>query len=163
MSVACYRGVCAEIVAELLSAGASAHERQGSGTPLGMCLGECARPQGPRADVVTLLLRAGAEVESWFFYDFEDLDKSAEDWIREQFHEPSWNAKALKTIKELLAGVRREGSWLAFRRAEQRASFRLWWLVARGRATTADPLLGRVAGLPNELRSNVLGFWCLAE
>ena len=112
-------------------------------------------------------------------------------------------------IKELVAGVRREGSWLAFRRAEQRASFRLWWLVARGRATTADPLdfdfsaasafygsrkgyvfktgdqglgyylddvekakervleglevLGRVAGLPNELRSKVLGFWCLAE
>ena len=84
-----------------------------------------------------------------------------------------------------------------------------WWLVARGRATTADPLdfdfsaasafygsrkgyvfktgdqglgyylddvekakervleglevLGRVAGLPNELRSKVLGYWCLAE
>ena len=37
------------------------------------------------------------------------------------------------------------------------------WLVARGRATTADPLLGRVAGLPNELRSKVLGYWCLAE
>ena len=36
-------------------------------------------------------------------------------------------------------------------------------LVARGRATTADPLLGRVAGLPNELRSKVLGYWCLAE
>ena len=115
---------------------------------------------------MTLLLRAGAEVESWFFYDFEDFDNSAEDVIRssrEQFHEPSWNANALKTIKELLAGVRRVGSWLAFRRAEQRASFRLWWLVARGRATTADPLLGRVAGLPNELRSKVLGYWCLAE
>ena len=66
-------------------------------------------------------------------------------------------------LKELVAGVRREGSWLAFRRAEQKASFRLWWLVARGRATTADPLLGRVACLPNELRSKVLGFWCLAE
>ena len=69
----------------------------------------------------------------------------------------------IKIIKELLAGVRREGSWLAFRRAEQKASFRLWWLVARGRTTTADPLLGRVAGLPNELRSKVLGYWCLAE
>ena len=75
----------------------------------------------------------------------------------------TWNADELKTIKELVAGVRREGSWLAFRRAEQKASFRLWWLVARGRATTADPLLGRVAGLPNELRSKVLGYWCLAE
>ena len=80
----------------------------------------------------------------------------------QQFH-PQWNADELKTIKELVAGVRREGSWLAFRRAEQKASFRLWWLVARGRATTADPLLGRVAGLPNELRSKVLGYWCLAE
>ena len=75
----------------------------------------------------------------------------------------SSESSQIKIIKELLAGVRREGSWLAFRRAEQRASFRLWWLVARERATTADPLLGRVAGLPNELRSKVLGYWCLAE
>ena len=163
------------MVAELLSAGASPHVGEGSIPPLGVCLTMCERPQGPRADVVTLLLRAGARLDSCFG------DKSAEDVIRgieqserdlarvgyvraQQFH-PPWNAdnKTLKTIKELFAGVRREGSWLAFRRAEQKASFRLWWLVARGRATTADPLLGRLACLPNELRSKVLGFWCLAE
>ena len=41
----------------------------------------------------------------------------------QQFH-PPWNAdnETLKTIKELVAGVRREGSWLAFRLAEQKAS-----------------------------------------
>ena len=129
-------------------------------TPLGMCLGLCARPQGPRADVVTVLLRAGAELDSCFGY------KSAEDVIRgiEHSEHPLWNSdNEIKIIKELVAGVRREGSWLAFRLAEQEASFRLWWLVARGRATTADPLLGRVAGVPNELRSKVLGYWCLAE
>ena len=161
------------MVAELLSAGDSPHEgkyvlilggtEEPLVTPLGMCLGLCARPQGPRADVVTVLLRAGAELDLCFGV------KSAEDVIRGIEHSgtrwhPLWNSdNEIKIIKELLAGVRREGSWLAFRRAEQRASFRLWWLVARGRATTADPLLGRVAGLPNELRSKVLGYWCLAE
>ena len=95
------------------------------------------------------------------------IEQSERDLARvgsQQSH-PPWNAdnETLKTIKELVAGVRREGSWPAFCCAEQKASFRLWWLVARGRATTADPLLGRVAGLPNELRSKVLGFWRLAE
>ena len=72
---------------------------------------------------MTLLLRAGARLDSCFG------EKSAEDVIRgieqserdlalvgaQQFH-PPWNAdnETLKTIKELVAGVRREGSWLAF-------------------------------------------------
>ena len=158
------------MVAELLSAGASPHVGEGSIPPLGVCLTMCERPQGPRADVVTLLLRAGADLDSCFggksALSVEDVLHGVEQSERDDPHfHPPWNAdnKTLKTIKELVAGVRREGSWLAFRRAEQKASFRLWWLVARGRATTADPLLGRVAGLPNELRSKVLGYWCLAE
>ena len=158
------------MVAELLSAGASPHVGEGSIPPLGVCLTMCERPQGPRADVVTLLLRAGADLDSCFggksALSVEDVLHGVEQSERDDPHfHPPWNAdnKTLKTIKELVAGVRREGSWLAFRLAEQKASFRLWWLVARGRATTADPLLGRVAGLPNELRSKVLGYWCLAE
>ena len=109
MSVACSRGVCAEIVAELLSAGASAHERQWL----------VARGRATTADTLDFSA-ASAFYGSRKGYVFKTGDQGLGYYLDD----------VEKAKERVLEGLE---------------------------------VLGRVAGLPNELRSKVLGYWCLAE
>ena len=70
----------------------------------------------------------------------------------------------------IIAGVRAAGSWRAFRdaptnpwrayeRVPRKAVLRLRSLVARGRATTADPVFKALFASPNEIVWHVLSFW----
>ena len=72
--------------------------------------------------------------------------------------------------RAILAGVKTAGSWRAFRddknnpwrayeRVPRKAVLRLRSLVARKRATTADPLFNALFASPNEIVWHVLGFW----
>ena len=58
------------------------------------------------------------------------------------------------------------GTWTAYRRQSRKGVLRLRSLVLRGRARSrrratgaADPVIGRVLGLPNELCWHILKFW----
>ena len=58
------------------------------------------------------------------------------------------------------------GTWTAYRRQSRKGVLRLRSLVLRGRARSrrratgaADPVIGRVLSLPNELCWHVLQFW----
>ena len=69
--------------------------------------------------------------------------------------------------KKLLVAVRAAGgTWTAYRRQSRKGVLRLRSLVFRGRARSrrratgaADPVIGRVLSLPNELCWHVLEFW----
>ena len=62
--------------------------------------------------------------------------------------------------KALIAGVRAAGSWKAFDRVPRKAVIRLRSLYARGRATTADPIMKFLCELgDNGIVWNVLSFW----
>ena len=71
------------------------------------------------------------------------------------------------TLEALGAEVRAAGgTWTAYRRQSRKDVLRLRSLVVRGRARSrrratggADPVIGRVLGLPNELCWHVLKFW----
>ena len=63
-------------------------------------------------------------------------------------------------IRSLVEGVRAAGgTWAAYARFPRRRVLRLRSLVARGRARTADPIIGPVFRLPNEMCWHVLKFW----
>ena len=65
--------------------------------------------------------------------------------------------------KEMVAGVRKYGSWKAYRRAPHKSILRLRSLFVRGRAKTADRRLARIANLPNGPCWRVLAFWRAAD
>ena len=70
-------------------------------------------------------------------------------------------------LTKLVAEVRAAGgTWTAYRRQSRKGVLRLRSLVLRGRATSrrratgaADPVIGRVLSLPNELCWHILKFW----
>ena len=75
---------------------------------------------------------------------------------------PSWVAWT-KLVGEVRAAG---GTWTAYRRQSRKGVLRLRSLVLRGRARSrrratgaADPVIGRVLSLPNELCWHVLQFW----
>ena len=70
----------------------------------------------------------------------------------------------------IVTGVKTAGSWRAFRddknnpwrayeRVPRKAVLRLRSLVARKRATTANPLFNALFASPNEIVWHVLSFW----
>ena len=75
---------------------------------------------------------------------------------------PTWVAWT-KLVGEVRAAG---GTWTAYRRQSRKGVLRLRSLVLRGRARSrrratgaADPVIGRVLSLPNELCWHVLKFW----
>jgi len=50
-------------------------------------------------------------------------------------------------------------TWRAYERVPRKAVLRLRSLVARGRATTADPVFKALFASPNEIVWHVLSFW----
>ena len=119
------------------------------------------------------LLRHGASLADGFF-GLEDGERprSYEEFIDEQKHYcPDLTSnKHWSECLTILAGVQTAGSWRAFRddktnpwrayeRVPRKAVLRLRSLVARKRATTANPLFTALFASPNEIVWHVLGFW----
>ena len=126
-------------------------------------------------ECVVKLLRAGASLDavgrlSPMNHDGE-LD-SIEDYLARQV---SWypnlhSSEHFIACRAIIAGVRAAGSWRAFRdaptnpwrayeRVPRKAVLRLRSLVARGRATTAEPPFKALFASPNEIVWHVLSFW----
>ena len=118
------------------------------------------------------LLRHGASLADGFFgrkflgegslEDFIDEQKAC--WVNLDYNKHWLDCQAIVT------GVKTAGSWRAFRddktnpwrayeRVPRKAVLRLRSLVARKRATTANPLFNALFASPNEIVWHVLGFW----
>ena len=117
--------------------------------------------KGP-LDVIVCFLRGGVSLDSVtaFGQSIEGYMQYAEEMLvgpelREDLH---WIA-----CKEMVAGVRKYGSWKAYRRAPHKSILRLRSLFVRGRAKTADRRLARIANLPNGPCWKVLAFWRAAD
>ena len=117
--------------------------------------------KGP-LDVIVCFLRGGVSLDSvtGLGQSIEGYMQYAEEMLfgpelREDLH---WIA-----CKELVAGVRKYGSWKAYRRAPHKSIIRLRSLFVRGRAKTADQRLARIANLPNGPCWKVLAFWRAAD
>ena len=117
--------------------------------------------KGP-LDVIVCFLRGGVSLDSVtaFGQSIEGYMQYAETMLvgpelREDLH---WIA-----CKEMVAGVRKYGSWKAYRRAPHKSIIRLRSLFVRGRAKTADRRLARIANLPNGPCWKVLAFWRAAD
>ena len=61
--------------------------------------------------------------------------------------------------REILAGVRAQGSYKRYARAPHREFLRLRSLLVRRRAITQDNCLERIARLPNGACWKVLSYW----
>ena len=62
-------------------------------------------------------------------------------------------------MRNIVAGVRREGSWKAYCRITHKRLIRLRSYLVRGYAETTDPLIECVLRLPNGACWNVLAYW----
>ena len=132
---------CLEVASLLLESGANVNARSRVSedepyeTSLGIVLDEF-RKNGPsedsnlRAQLVTILLRAGASLDN--ISDdgsAEDILRAAETELPEVLRDDAFIA-----IRDLVASVRAAGSWKAHCRLAHKQVLRLRSLVARGRA-----------------------------
>ena len=119
------------------------------------------------------LLRYGASLADGFYHPERwEGSCSLDDFLEFQ----TTRSPGLTSTKQwiecraILDGVRAAGSWRAFRddktnpwrayeRVPRKAVLRLRSLVARKRATTANPLFNALFASPNEIVWHVLGFW----
>ena len=107
-----------------------------------------------------LLLKAGASIDRC------RGDLSAEAAMQEFLsHRPHYaNDEFFARCRELVAGVRKHGSYKAYVREPHRQFLRLRSLLVRGRAKVRDRSkdsrrLERIARLPNGACWHVLSFW----
>ena len=63
------------------------------------------------------------------------------------------------TIKAIVDGGRREGSWKAYCRVEHKRLIRLRSYLVRGYADTTDARVERILRLPNGACWTVLAYW----
>ena len=121
--------------------------------------------------IASVMLRAGASLDSiWNGKSVEGAMQALSGagpiiWrvgVHQRVEHPYWVAWT-----ELVGEVRAAGgTWTAYRRQSRKDVLRLRSLVVRGRARSrrcatgaADPVIGRVLHLPNELCWHVLQFW----
>ena len=123
-------------------------------------------------DVIVCFLRGGVSLDSvthageWG-WESRDASQSVEAYMQ-YFDSGPYNVELREdrhwiACKEFIAGVRRFGSWKAYRRAPHKSILRLRSLFVRGRAKTADRRLARIAHLPNGPCWRVLAFWLGAD
>ena len=124
-------------------------------------------------DCVVKLLRAGASLDDVGQLDISDpTSNRIEAFLVDQVGTfPSLSSdEHFVACQAIIAGVRAAGSWRAFRdaptnpwrayeRVPRKAVLRLRSLVARGRATTANPVFKALFASPNEIVWHVLSFW----
>ena len=131
-------------------------------------------------ECVVQLLRHGASLADGHFgfkndeegFDEDREPRSLEDFLafRTRFWPDLATNKHWIDCQAIVTGVKTAGSWRAFRddrnnpwrayeRVPRKAVLRLRSLVARGRATTADPVFKALFASPNEIVWHVLSFW----
>ena len=167
-----------DMIGLLLRAGADVDARDMDGeSPIAWAIKSFSRSNGVSAsertralECTVQLLRYGASLADRFFGLESD---TLEDFIDEQNYyslDDLTSNKQFLDCQAILAGVKTAGSWRAFRddknnpwrayeRVPRKAVLRLRSLVARKRATTADPLFNALFASPNEIVWHVLGFW----
>ena len=171
-----------DMVGLLLRAGADidARDRQGE-SPIAWAIAtfqdDSSERERTRALECTVqLLRYGASLAdgftSWYAGGNVRQPCSLEDFMEFQTtRSPGLTStKHWLDCQAIVTGVKTAGSWRAFRddktnpwrayeRVPRKAVLRLRCLVARKRATTANPLFTALFASPNEIVWHVLGFW----
>ena len=118
------------------------------------------------------LLRHGASLADGFFGREDGEPRSLEDFIdKQKYFVPDLTSnRHFLDCQAIVTGVKTAGSWRAFcddksnpwrayERVPRKAVLRLRSLVARKRATTANPLFNALFASPNEIVWHVLSFW----
>ena len=157
-----------DMISLLLSAGADVNREGGRyGFPISMVVQKLDQQRRPGtavlAEVVTMLLRAGASVDSssasnvsgW--QAMRSLPSSAGQTVDEYAKlvaDPHFIA-----LKAQIDGVHAAGSWRAYIMAPRLEVLTLRGLANRGKIRSADPALNNLVALPNELICQVLAFW----
>ena len=177
-----YRSHPTDMVGLLLRAGADidARDRQGE-SPIAWAIAtfqdnSSERERTRALECTVQLLRYGASLAdgftAWYAGGNVRQPCSLEDFMEFQ----TTRSPGLTSTKQwidcqaIVTGVKTAGSWRAFRddknnpwrayeRVPRKAVLRLRSLVARKRATTANPLFTALFASPNEIVWHVLGFW----
>ena len=175
-----------DMVGLLLRAGSDIDARDDGGeSPIAWAMDEIVSNRTERAltralECVVQLLRHGASLADGHFsfkneeagFDEDREPRSLEDFLafRTNFWPDITSNQHWLDCQAIVTGVKTAGSWRAFRdaptnpwrayeRVPRKAVLRLRSLVARGRATTANPLFTALFASPNEIVWHVLGFW----
>jgi len=157
-----------DIISSLVSAGADVNwEGRYVGFPIAMVIEKLLNRRRPEttvlAEVVTILLRAGASVDSssasnvsgW--QAMRSLPSSAGQTVDEYAKlvaDPHFLA-----LRAQINGVHAAGSWRAYIMAPRLEILTLRGLANRGKIRSTDPALNNLVALPNELICQVLAFW----
>ena len=119
-------GASPEFVSVLVAAGAQVNaEDNDEVRPLGRIVSDTVPNRMHHVEIVKILLRSGATLDSAFG------DDSFDDALRQC--QPSDNCGHFRAIENIVASVRRHGSWKAHCRAGHRQILRIRSLVAHGR------------------------------
>ena len=123
------RGAAPEFVSVLVSAGANVNvEDEDEVRPLGRIILDAAANQMHHVEIVKILLRSGATL------DFAHGDDSFDDLLRDcRSRDLGRHGEHFRAIENIVASVRRHGSWKAHCRAGHRQILRIRSLVAHGR------------------------------
>ena len=163
-----------DMVSQLLSAGADVNWGYRSyGFPITMVIEKLAKLRRPDnavlAEVVTMLLRAGASVDRTSEGKLTGWQSMRNLWlstvrVMETHDEDRRCANLLAdphfiTIKAQIDGVHAHGSWRAYIMAPRLEVLTLRGLANRGKIRSTDPALNNLVALPNELICQVLAFW----
>jgi hypothetical protein len=159
-----------DMISLLLSAGADInHEGGNFGFPIAIVVGKLNRSNCPDSalieKVVTMLLRAGASVDSSSASNVSgwQVMRNVSSVVDQSGDDPRY-AKLLAdphflTIKAQINGVHAAGSWRAYIMAPRLEVLTLRGLANRGKIRSTDPALNNLVALPNELICQVLAFW----
>ena len=124
-------GASPEFVSVLVAAGAQVNaEDNDEVRPLGRIISDTVPNQMHHVEIVKILLRSGATLESacGAYHSFDDALRDC------RRRDPTRYGEHTTAIEEIVASVRRHGSWKAHCRAGHRQILRIRSLVAHGRA-----------------------------
>ena len=125
-------GASPEFVSVLVAAGAQVNaEDNDEVRPLGRIISDTVPNQMHHVEIVKILLRSGATLDSAFG------DDSFDDALRKC--QPDDACEHFRAIENIVASVRRHGSWKAHCRAAHKQILRIRSLVARGRVKLSRP------------------------
>jgi hypothetical protein len=129
------RGASPEYVSVLVAAGAPVNAEDDDGMrPLGRITSDTLPDQMHHVEIVKILLRSGATLDS------ANGHGSFDDALRDcRRRNPTRYGEHFRAIEELAASVRQHGSWKAHCRAAHKQILRIRSLVARGRIKLNRP------------------------
>jgi len=129
-------GASPEFVSVLVAAGAQVNaEDNDEVRPLGRIISDTVPNQMHHVEIVKILLRSGATLESacGAYHSFDDALRDC------RRRDPTRYGEHTTAIEEIVASVRQHGSWKAHCRAGHRQILRIRSLVARGRVKLKRP------------------------